>query len=102
VNTCSFDPEVLTVPESRPPYPTEPRSKLVGLAGACRPAPEIAEQFGPAAQSIRNWIAQADRAVGSRTDGATNAEHVHAPAGRDYPAVRADSASPLRATAAPE
>jgi transposase len=74
VDTRSFDLEVFTMPKSRPPYPAEYRNKIVELARAGRPIPEIAEQFEPTGQTIRNWIAQADRDAGKRSDGVTSAE----------------------------
>lgn len=74
MDTRSFDLEVFTIPESRPPYPVEFRNKLVELARAGRPIPEIAAQFEPSEQTIRNWITQADRDAGKRIDGVTGAE----------------------------
>jgi transposase len=62
------------MPKSRPPYPAEFRSKLVELARSGRPIPEIAAQFEPSEQTIRNWVAQADRDQGKRADGLTSAE----------------------------
>ena len=62
------------MPKSRPPYPAEYRNKIVELARAGRPIPEIAEQFEPTEQTIGNWIAQADRDAGKRSDGVTSAE----------------------------
>jgi transposase len=39
------------------------------------PAPEeLAKEFEPSAQAIRNWVAQADRDEGRREDGLTTAE----------------------------
>ena len=35
---------------------------------------ELAEKFEPTAQSIRNWVAQADRDDGQRQDGLTTEE----------------------------
>lgn len=62
------------MPKSRPPYPAEFRRKIVELARAGRPIPQIAEQFEPSEQTIRNWIAQADRDDGRRSDGLTSVE----------------------------
>lgn len=62
------------MPKSRPPYPAEFRNKIVELARAGRPIPEIAKQFEPSEQTIRNWIAQADRDEGKRSDGLTTVE----------------------------
>ena len=62
------------MPKSRPPYAAEYRNKIVELARAGRPIPEIAAQFEPTEQTIRNWVARADRDAGKRTDGVTSAE----------------------------
>ena len=35
---------------------------------------ELARQFEPSAQAIRNWVKQADRDAGERTDGLTTEE----------------------------
>ena len=58
----------------RAPYPPEFRRQMVELARAGRPAEELAREFGPTAQSIRNWVTQADRDEGRRADGLTTAE----------------------------
>ena len=41
---------------------------------AGRTPEELAEKFEPTAQSIRNWVAQADRDDGHRQDGLTTEE----------------------------
>jgi len=38
----------------------------VELARAGRTPEELSREFGPTAQSIRNWVAQADRDEGRR------------------------------------
>ena len=58
----------------RPPYPPEFRRQLVELARAGRTPEELSREFGPTAQSIRNWVTQADRDEGRRGDGLTTAE----------------------------
>ena len=35
---------------------------------------ELAKEFEPSAQAIRNWVTQADRDEGGREDGLTSAE----------------------------
>jgi transposase len=62
------------MPKTRPPYPAAYRQKVLELARAGKPIPELAEQFEPTEQTIRNWVAQADRDAGKRSDGATSAE----------------------------
>ena len=62
------------MPRSRPPYPPKFRSQMVELVRAGRNPEELAREFEPTAQSIRNWAAQADRDEGRRQDGLTTAE----------------------------
>jgi transposase len=62
------------VPMSRPPYPPEFRRQMVELVRAGRTPEELAAEFEPTAQSIRNWVAQADRDEGRRADGLTSVE----------------------------
>ncbi len=44
------------------------------MVRAGRNPEELAEKFEPTAQSIRNWVAQADRDDGHRQDGLTTEE----------------------------
>ena len=62
------------MPKSRPPYPPELRRRLVELVRAGRSPVELAEEFEPSEQCIRNWVKQADRDSGKRHDGLTTAE----------------------------
>ena len=62
------------MPKSHTPYPLELKKRLVELARAGRNPEELAEKFEPTAQSIRNWVAQADRDDGRRQDGLTTEE----------------------------
>ena len=59
---------------TRRPYPPEFREQLVALVRAGRTPEDLAGEFEPTAQSISNWVAQADRDAGRRTDGLTTAE----------------------------
>jgi len=56
------------------PYPEEFRSQLVELAQTGRTPEDLSKEFGPSAQSIRNWLAQAERDAGLRKDGLSTAE----------------------------
>jgi transposase len=47
---------------------------MVELVHAGRSPEKLAEEFEPTAQSIRNWVALADRDAGRRTDGLTTTE----------------------------
>ena len=62
------------MPRSRPPYPAEFRRQMVELARAGRTPEELAREFEPTAQAIRNWVRQADRDEGRRVDGLTTVE----------------------------
>lgn len=56
-----MDPEGgVHVPMSRPPYPPEFRAEMVRLVRSGRTPEELAKQFEPTAQAIRNWVKAAD------------------------------------------
>lgn len=59
---------------SRPPYPAEFREQIVALVRAGRSPSELSREFEPSEQTIRNWVAQADRDEGIRSDGVTTDE----------------------------
>ena len=60
--------------KTRPPYPAEFRRQMVELVRAGRTPEELGREFEPTAQSIRNWVAQADRDEGRRADGLKSSE----------------------------
>lgn len=60
--------EVLSMPKTRPPYAPEFRRQMVELVRAGRDPADLAREFEPSAQAIRNWVAQADRSEGRRED----------------------------------
>jgi transposase len=62
------------MPKSRPPYPPEFRRRIVELVGKGRTPEELARQFEPSAQAIRNWVKQAALDAGDQTDGLTTEE----------------------------
>ncbi len=62
------------MPKTRKPYPPEFREQMVALVRAGRTPEELSREFEPTAQSIINWVAQADRNEGKRKDGLTSAE----------------------------
>ena len=62
------------MPKSRPPYPPEFRRRIVEMVRSGRTPEELSREFEPTAQSIRNWVEQADLDEGVRTDGLTTAE----------------------------
>ena len=59
---------------TRGPYPPEFRRQMVELVRAGRTPEELAREFEPSAESIRNWVRQADRDEGRRADGLTTQE----------------------------
>ena len=62
------------MPKSRPPYPPAFRHQMVELVHTGRTPEELAREFEPTAQAIRNWVAQAERDEGRRGDGLSSAE----------------------------
>ena len=60
--------------KTRPPYPAEYRARIMELARAGRNPEELAKEFEPTGQTIRNWLQQDDRDSGRRQDGLTTAE----------------------------
>jgi transposase len=63
-----------TMPRSHPPYPSEYRRQILELVRAGRSPEELAREFEPTAQTIKNWLKQADLDAGRRHDGLTTAE----------------------------
>ena len=62
--------------KKHPPYAPEFRRQMIDLVRAGRVPEELAKEFEPSAQAIRNWVAQADRDEGRHGDGLTNAERI--------------------------
>ena len=58
----------------RDPYPPEFRQQMVDLVRAGRTPEELAREFEPSAQAIRNWVCQSDLDEGRREDGLTTVE----------------------------
>ncbi len=58
------------MPKTRPPYPPEFRRQMVDLVHAGRDPEDLAKEFEPTAQSIRNWVAVADKRDGRRPEAA--------------------------------
>ena len=54
------------MPRTRPPYSPEFRRQMVDLVRAGRDPTDLAREFEPSAQAIRNWVVQAERAEGHR------------------------------------
>ena len=62
------------MPRTRPSYPPEYRARMVELVRAGRTPESLSREFEPVAQSIRQWVRQADRDDGRRADGLTTDE----------------------------
>jgi transposase len=62
------------MPKSHARYAPEYRRRMMELVRAGRSPDELAKEFEPTAQSIRNWVAQAERDAGRRHDGLTSEE----------------------------
>jgi transposase len=60
--------------KSRAPYPPEFRQQMIELVRSGRSPESLEKEFEPSAQTIRNWVKQADLDTGRRTDGLTSAE----------------------------
>jgi transposase len=56
-------------------YAPEFRQQLIALVEAGRTPEDLSREFEPSAQTIRNWVQQAARDRGARTDGVTSVEH---------------------------
>jgi len=62
------------MPRTRMPYPPEFRRQMVELVRGGRTAEELSREFEPTAQTIQNWVKQADVDAGVRSDGLTTDE----------------------------
>jgi transposase len=62
------------MPRTHPRYPDEFRQQILELARAGRSPDELAKEFEPTAQTIRNWIKQSELDHGQRQDGLTSDE----------------------------
>ncbi len=66
------------MPKKKPappaPYPDEFRSRLIELVRTGQTPEELSRRFEPSAQTIRNWVRQADLDDGRRHDGLTTEE----------------------------
>jgi transposase len=60
--------------KTRAPYPLQYRQKIIELGQAGRSVEELARLFEPTEQTIRKWLAQADRDAGKRSDGLSSPE----------------------------
>ncbi len=66
--------KVVTIPRSQQPYALDFRNQILELIRAGRTPEDLAKEFEPTSQTIRQGVAQAERDSGSRQDGLTSAE----------------------------
>jgi len=62
------------MPNPRPPYPPEFRERILELHRAGRSIGSLAREFEPSANTISNWVKQAQLDAGERDDGLTTDE----------------------------
>ena len=62
------------MPRTHPPYAAEYRRRIIELARTGRSINELAREFEPSANAIREWVKQAELDEGQRSDGLTTAE----------------------------
>lgn len=62
------------MPRSRAAYPPEFRQKMVELVHAGRSPENLAKEFEPTAQTIRNWIAKSESSRGKHPQLLSSAE----------------------------
>ena len=62
------------MPQTKPAYPKEMRQKIVDLVHAGRTAASLAREYEPTATTIRNWVVEAERDAGLRSEGLTSDE----------------------------
>jgi transposase len=62
------------MPRTHQPYSPEYRRRILELARAGRSINELAREFEPTAETIRQWVKQAALDDGLRSDGLTTSE----------------------------
>ena len=62
------------MPRSHPPYAPEYRRRIVELARAGRSVSELAREFEPTVETIRQWVKHSELDEGLRSDGLTTSE----------------------------
>jgi transposase len=68
VDTPNAFAKGVIMPKTRVPYSPEFRRQMVDLVRAGRDPDDLAREFEPTAQSIRNWIRLADKKEGRREE----------------------------------
>ena len=62
------------MPNSHPPYAAEFRRRILDLVRSGRNPESLSKEFRLSAQTVRNWMRQADLDSGRRCDGLTTEE----------------------------
>lgn len=62
------------MPRTRTPYTAEYKRQIVELVRAGRTPSELSKEYEPTAQTIHNWVHQANVEAGVSTDGLTRDE----------------------------
>ncbi len=62
------------MPRSHPRYAPEYRRRIVELARAGHSVTELAREFEPTVETIRQWVKQSELDEGLRSDGLTTSE----------------------------
>jgi transposase len=62
------------MPRTHPPYAPEYRRRVIELARAGRSIDQLAREFEPSANAIRQWVKQASLDEGLRSDGLSTTE----------------------------
>lgn len=62
------------MPRTHPPYASEYRRRIIELVRAGRSVDQLAREYEPSANAIRQWVKQAALNEGLRSDGLTTAE----------------------------
>ncbi len=88
------------MPRTRPAHDEELRQKILDLVRAGHTVSSPSREFGPTQTTIRNWVAQTDRDVDTRSDGQITDERTElAQLRREFKARRVEREIPKKAAA---
>ena len=71
--------EEMNMPRTRPPYSLEFRKQILELVRIGRTPNELAREFEPSGETIRQWVKQAELDAGQRQDGLTTDQKAEIP-----------------------
>ena len=69
----------MKMPRRRPPYSLEFRQQILELLRTGRTPNELAREFEPSGETIRQWVKQAELDAGQRQDGLTTDQKAKIP-----------------------